>query len=72
MEHTLQKVVQVSGGSWVTVDVYGEQDGSALVIIPGVMSDAHGWRQVAENIEGWSTVAVVNRRGRQPSGPLTA
>jgi len=60
MEHTLQKVVQVSGGSWVTVDVYGEQDGSALVIIPGVMSDAHGWRQVAENIEDgprspWST-----------------
>ena len=30
------------------------------------------WRQVAESIEGWSTVAVVNRRGRQPSGPLTA
>lgn len=72
MEQALQKVVEVSGSSWVTVDVYGEEDGPALVIVPGVMSDARAWRKVARSIEGWSTVAVVNRRGREPSGPLTS
>lgn len=70
MERSIQKRVEV-GGSWVTVDVYGDPDGPAIVVIPGVMADAAAWRGVAEHLEGWRTVAVVNRRGRRPSGPLT-
>src|SRR5699024_10994555 len=27
--------------------------------------------EVAQRLEGWEAVAVVNRRGRHPSGPLT-
>lgn len=70
MERTFQNRVPVSD-SWVTVDVYGDPDEPAVVIIPGVMADAAAWSRVAQHLEGWRTVAVVNRRGRQPSGPLT-
>ncbi len=66
----MQKRVEVDG-SWVAVDVYGDPDGPAIVMVPGVMSDASAWRQVAMRLDAWETVAVVNRRGRQPSGPLT-
>lgn len=59
-------------GSWIYVDVYGEPDGSAVVMIPGVMADSAVWGRVARRITGWPTVAVVNRRGRHPSGPLTS
>ncbi len=71
MERTTQKRVEVDG-SWLTVDVYGEPDGPAIVMVPGVMADAAGWAPVAERLKGWPTVAVVNRRGRHPSGPLTS
>ncbi|MEW2131460.1 alpha/beta hydrolase [Streptomyces sp. NPDC005435] len=71
MERTIQKKVPVGGGSWVTVDVYGEPDAPGLVVVPGVMSDAHTWRHVALALDAWPSVAVVNRRGRTPSGPLT-
>ena len=70
MEQTIQKQIQVDG-SWVQVDVYGEADGRAVMVIPGVMADAAAWGPVAQQLEGWPTVAVVNRRGRAPSGPLT-
>ena len=70
MEQMIQKSVQVEN-SWVTVDVYGAIDESAIVLIPGVLADAAGWAAVAKHLEGWGTVAVVNRRGRRPSGPLT-
>lgn len=70
MERAIQKRVDVDG-SWVSVDIYGEGDGPTLVAVPGVLADAAGWAPVAERIEGWRTVAVVNRRGRHPSGPLT-
>lgn len=70
MERTTQKRVEVED-SWVTVDVYGEPNGPTIVVIPGVMADAAGWADVAQRLEGWQTVAVVNRRGRNPSGPLT-
>jgi len=72
MERTIQKKVAVSGGSWITVDVYGEPDAPGLVVVPGVMSDAHAWRHVAGALRAWPSVAVVNRRGRSPSGPLTS
>ncbi|MFJ2555933.1 MULTISPECIES: alpha/beta fold hydrolase [unclassified Streptomyces] len=72
MERTIQKKLSVGGGSWVTVDVYGEPDAPGLVVIPGVMSDAHTWRRVAGAVDAWPSVMVVNRRGRAPSGPLTA
>ncbi|CAM5532737.1 hypothetical protein SCYAM73S_01327 [Streptomyces cyaneofuscatus] len=36
------------------------------------MSDARGWEGVAAAIGAWPSVAVVNRRGRTPSGPLTS
>lgn len=69
MEQTIQKQIQVDG-SWVAVDVYGEEDGPAIILVPGVMADAAGWAEVARQLSGWKTVAVVNRRGRRPSGPL--
>ncbi|KOV93765.1 alpha/beta fold hydrolase [Streptomyces sp. NRRL B-3648] len=71
MERTIQKRLSVGGDSWVTVDVYGEPDTPGLVVVPGVMSDAHTWRDVAGAIDAWPSVVVVNRRGRAPSGPLT-
>ena len=71
MERTLQKRIN-SDGSWITVDLYGDPDQAGLVVVPGVMSDAHGWRHVVQAIRAWPSVAVVNRRGRAPSGPLTA
>ncbi|GAB6902680.1 alpha/beta fold hydrolase [Kineosporia succinea] len=70
MEQLIQKQVAVPG-SWIGVDVYGEADGPAIMVIPGAMADASGWARVARNLGPWATVAVVNRRGRRPSGPLT-
>ncbi|WP_240896582.1 alpha/beta fold hydrolase [Kineococcus vitellinus] len=67
----IQKRVAVAG-SWVTVDVHGDPDGPALVVVPGALSDAAAWAPVARHLRGWPTVAVVNRRGRSPSGPLGA
>ena len=69
---TIQKTVPVSQDSWVTLDIHGDADAPGLVMVPGVMSDAHTWRHVASEIHAWPSVAVVNRRGRTPSGPLTA
>ncbi|MFD8915767.1 alpha/beta fold hydrolase [Streptomyces sp. NPDC059575] len=71
MERTIQKRLSVGGDSWVTVDVYGEPDTPGLVVVPGVMSDAHTWRHVAGAVDAWPSVVVVNRRGRASSGPLT-
>jgi hypothetical protein len=70
MEQTIQKRLPVGGDSWVTVDVYGEPDAPGLVVVPGVMSDAHTWRHVAGSVDAWPSVVVVNRRGRAPSGVL--
>ncbi|MFE5309413.1 alpha/beta fold hydrolase [Isoptericola sp. NPDC056605] len=70
MERTLQKWVTVRDGGRVAVDVYGEPDDDAIVLVPGVLSDAAAWGPVARALEGWATVAVVNRRGRHPSSPL--
>lgn len=61
----------MSGGSWVVVEVYGDPGTPGLVVVPGVMSDAHAWRHVVRATTAWPSVAVVNRRGRTPSGPLT-
>lgn len=71
MERSIQKILPVGKHSRVTVDIYGDPDTPGLVILPGVMSDAHAWRHVAQAIDAWPSVAVVNRRGRMPSGPLT-
>ena len=70
VEQMIQKRVDVTG-SWVSVDVHGEPDGPAIVVVPGVMADAAAWAQVARHLDRWPTVAVLNRRGRHPSGPLT-
>ncbi|MGO4453078.1 alpha/beta fold hydrolase [Arthrobacter sp. RAF14] len=67
----IQKTVKLDDGSWVSVDVYGDPSASGLVIVPGVMSDARSWGTVAREISAWPSVAVLNRRGRAPSGPLT-
>ncbi|WP_097922003.1 alpha/beta fold hydrolase [Streptomyces sp. wa1063] len=72
MEQSIRKRLVVGDGSWITVDVYGEPDVPGLVVVPGAMSDALGWRAVATAVDAWPSVAVVNRRGRAPSGPLTA
>lgn len=69
VKRKIQRQLKVDGGH-LTVDVYGEEDGAAIVLIPGVMADADAWSAVAESLRGWDTVVVVNRRGRHPSGPL--
>lgn len=71
MERTIQIRVPVRD-SHVGVEVHGDPDGPAIVVLPGVMSDAAAWAPVARALRRWSTVAVVNRRGRHPSGPLTS
>ncbi|AHH97419.1 alpha/beta fold hydrolase [Kutzneria albida] len=71
MEQSIQKKLSVGENSWVAVDVYGDPDAPGLVVVPGAMSDAHAWRHVARAVDAWPSVAVVNRRGRAPSGPLT-
>ncbi|MEV1044385.1 alpha/beta hydrolase [Streptomyces sp. NPDC049916] len=70
MERTIQKRLPVADAGWVTVDVYGDPEAPGLVVVPGAMSDAAGWGGVASAIDAWPSVAVVNRRGRAPSGPL--
>ncbi|WP_020657897.1 alpha/beta fold hydrolase [Amycolatopsis benzoatilytica] len=45
-------------------------DGPPIVIVPGVMSDAHAWRPVVSFLTLPNPVVVLNRRGRVPSGPL--
>jgi pimeloyl-ACP methyl ester carboxylesterase len=71
MEQTMQKVIPVRG-SEVVVDIYGAEEGPAVLVIPGVMADAAAWSPVARALQAWPTVAVLNRRGRHPSGPLTS
>lgn len=71
MERSIRKRLSVGEHSWVTVDLYGDPGTPGLVVVPGVMSDAHAWRHVARAVDAWPSVAVVNRRGRTPSGPLT-
>lgn len=46
--------------------------GTPLVIVPGVMADAESWRPVVDHVHLPNPVVVVNRRGREPSGPLGA
>lgn len=70
MEQTIQKRVRLRDGASVTVDVYGEADGPAIVIVPGALSDARAWQYVARTLVAWPTVAVINRRGRKPSAEL--
>lgn len=70
MERSIQKNVLRPDGSWVSVDIYGDIAEPGLLIVPGVMSDAHSWQHVASTLEAWPSVCVVNRRGRAPSGPL--
>ena len=69
MKQLIQKRIDVDGG-WVTVDIHGDPGLPAMLMIPGVMADAASWAAVACRIEGWPTVAVINRRGRCPSGPI--
>ena len=57
-------------GSWIAVDIHGPETQDALVVFPGVMSDAAGWAAFAGALRAWPTVWVVNRRGRAPSGPM--
>lgn len=71
MKQRTEKRLPVSGGSWITVDVYGDENVPSLVIVPGAMADAQAWSSVADAITAWPSVAVVNRRGRDRSGPLT-
>jgi len=70
MEQVVQKRLSVSGGSWITIDAYGNAAVPGLVIVPGSFSDAREWRGVASAITAWPSVTVVNRRGRSPSGRL--
>lgn len=44
--------------------------GTPLVVVPGVMTDAKGWRRVAVAVDRPEPVLILDRRGRAPSGPL--
>ncbi len=75
----IQKQIGLRDGNFLTVDIHQKSDSKAaeddgeqtpVVILPGVMSDAHAWRKVARAIRTWTSVAVINRRGRRPSAPL--
>jgi pimeloyl-ACP methyl ester carboxylesterase len=44
--------------------------GTPLVVVPGVMTDAKGWRRVVAAVDRPEPVLVLNRRGRAPSGAL--
>lgn len=66
----IQDRVDLVDGSWLTLDIHGDPAAPALVVVPGVMSDARAWRRMAGAITAWPAVAVVNRRGRHPSGDL--
>jgi pimeloyl-ACP methyl ester carboxylesterase len=44
--------------------------GTPLVIVPGVMTDAKGWRRVAAAVDRPEPILILDRRGRGPSGPL--
>ncbi|MFE6646660.1 alpha/beta fold hydrolase [Nocardioides sp. NPDC057772] len=70
MERTFQKSITAGDGGSVAVDVYGDAGSPGLLVVPGVMSDAWGWRHVARATTAWPSVSVVNRRGRAPSSPL--
>lgn len=77
MEQTFQKemstrTIRLGDGGHLTVDLYGDLSPASLLILPGVMSDAHAWRKVAGALTGQPGVAVINRRGRAPSSPLPA
>ena len=71
MEQVVETRLAASGGSWITVEMYGDADAPSLIIVPGSLSDAREWRNVASAITAWPCVVVVNRRGRSPSGPQT-
>lgn len=47
-----------------------EGAGGTLVIVPGAMADAADWLNVASALDTRVAVAVVNRVGRAPSGPM--
>lgn len=70
MEQVTEKWIETDDGA-IAVDVYGEPDGPAMVIVPGVMADSAAWAAVAQHVRTSRTVAVVNRRGRHPSSPMT-
>jgi pimeloyl-ACP methyl ester carboxylesterase len=44
--------------------------GAPLVVIPGVMTDAKGWRRAVASVDRPESVLILNRRGRAPSGSL--
>ena len=70
MEQTIHKRVEVDG-NWVSIDLHGDPATPPLLVIPGVLADAAAWAPVAADLSRTQTVAVLNRRGRAPSGPLT-
>lgn len=45
-------------------------DGVPVVLLHGVMADAHAWRHVMEAVAPGRPAVVPNRRGRRPSGDL--
>lgn len=45
-------------------------DGGTIVIVPGAMSDASGWLRFAIALDTDQPIAIVNRRGRAPSGDM--
>src|SRR5690554_1191365 len=52
MDQLIQKRIEVRD-SWVTLDVYGDPSGPAIVVIPGAMANAAAWGEFAQRLEGW-------------------
>ena len=61
-------LVSLPGARVPVIDRPG--DGPPVVIVPGVMADAHTWQAVAAAIDTGHRVVTVNRRGRDPGPPL--
>lgn len=50
--------------------LWRDGDGDPLIVVPGVLADAEAFRPVVEAIDRPEPVLIVDRRGREPSGPL--
>ena len=59
---------------WLNIDgaaaLIRPGEGGAIVIIPGAMADAQGWLPFAAALNSRRSIAIINRRGRAPSGDL--
>lgn len=62
----------IEGHDGTRLSVLGRGIGAPIVIVHGVQSTAADWAGVADELAATNRCAVLNRRGREPSGPTGA